>query len=144
MQITIRNAANADVGVIVQFIQELAGENLETSSISAAYAAEYLVFPGCGILLAEIQQQAVGLLSYSMHPNLYHAGDTALIEELVVTEAYRGQGVGSALMKAAQQRFEDTGCAEVSVSTLIDNQPAIAFYKKHGMLDEALLLEKHL
>ncbi len=33
--------------------------------------------------------------------------------------------------------------AEVSVTTMPDNQGAIRFYKRHGLVDEAVFLEKH-
>jgi hypothetical protein len=36
-------------------------------------------------------------LSYSIRPNLYHNGDTALIEELIIRDAWRRKGLGSAL-----------------------------------------------
>jgi ribosomal protein S18 acetylase RimI-like enzyme len=35
------------------------------------------------------------------------------------------------------------GCAEVSVSTLSDNEDAQRFYRSHGLVDEAVFLEKH-
>jgi len=40
--------------------------------------------------------------------------------------------------------MESLGCAEVSVSTMPDNVDALQFYKAHGLVDEAILLEKHL
>jgi hypothetical protein len=43
--------------------------------------------------------------------------------------------------------FERTAvqvCAEVSVSTMPDNQEAIRFYNKLGLVDEAIFLERHL
>jgi ribosomal protein S18 acetylase RimI-like enzyme len=41
------------------------------------------------------------------------------------------------------RRLVSLECVEVSVTTLPDNQEAIAFYKSHGMVDEAVYLEKH-
>jgi ribosomal protein S18 acetylase RimI-like enzyme len=52
--------------------------------------------------------------------------------------------VGSALVTTLLERLKSTDCVEVSVSTLMDNQPAIRFYRDHGFVDEALLLEQHL
>jgi ribosomal protein S18 acetylase RimI-like enzyme len=84
-----------------------------------------------------------GVLTYSVRPDLYHAAPTGLIEELVVRQSMRGQGVGGALLDELFSRLTALGCAEVSVTTMPDNAAAIEFYKAHGLTDEALFLEKH-
>jgi ribosomal protein S18 acetylase RimI-like enzyme len=140
----LRDATPDDAPPIAELIQDLAQATGETSPITPAYITKYLAFPGCHILLAEEHGNIVGLLSYSIRPNLYHSGDTALIEELIVRSAWRGQGVGGALLVELLARVKETGCVEVSVTTLADNQGAIRFYRAHGLVDEALYLEKHL
>jgi ribosomal protein S18 acetylase RimI-like enzyme len=139
MSINIRDAGPEDAAAIVRLIAELGGQ----SPVTKEYVESYLSFPGSGVLLAEEGDQTIGLLSYSVRPNLYHAGDSCLIEELIVHEPARGRGVGSALMSELFRRLISTGCAEVSVSTMPGNQRAIKFYKYHGLIDEAILLEKH-
>jgi ribosomal protein S18 acetylase RimI-like enzyme len=86
----------------------------------------------------------VGLLSYSVRPDLYHAASSCLIEDLVVRTGMRGRGVGSRLLAELMARLPETGCAEVSVTTLPGNAPALKFYRKHGLVDEAVFLERHL
>ena len=95
------------------------------------------------ILLAEQHDQVIGLLSYSLRPDLYHAGQVCLIEELVVEAAQRGQGVGSALLTELLSRLSAAGCVEVALAVMSDNAPAIKLYRQHGLTDEALFLEKH-
>ena len=143
MKAIIRDADPAEAPEIAQLIHELAQAIGETSPLTPDYVLAYLAFPGCNILLAEIKGQIAALLSYSIRPNLYHNEDTALIEELVVREAWRGQGLGGLLLEAALARFETEGCAEVSVTTLPENEGAIRFYRAHGLVDEAVYLEKH-
>jgi ribosomal protein S18 acetylase RimI-like enzyme len=143
MEITIRTAGNDDCDAIAGLIAELAESIDETSPVNARYVAHYLGAPGSYVLLAEKARQVVGLLSYSMRPNLYHAGDTCLIEEFVVRQSERGQGIGGQLLEALFQQLASQNCAEVSVTTMPDNRKAIAFYKSHGMVDEAVFLEKH-
>jgi PhnO protein len=143
MNITIRSAFKNDSADIARLIVELAGNSGETSPITAEYAAQYLETPGSHILLAEEDRRVVGLLSYSIRANLYHAGDTCLIEELIVQESARSRGIGGRLIEALFQRLAGLNCVEVSVTTMPDNQKAVAFYESHGMVDEAILLEKH-
>ncbi|NLG48602.1 MAG: GNAT family N-acetyltransferase [Chloroflexi bacterium] len=143
MDLHIREATPDDAETIVALIGELAAMEGETSPLTAGYAAAYLSRPGVGVLLAEEAGQALGLLSYGIRANLYHAGDTCVIDELVVREDARGRGVGSALLRAVISRAQAAGCAEISVSTMPDNARAIAFYRQHGFTDEAVYLEQH-
>ena len=144
MPILITEAKLSDAAVVVAFITELAESEGEHSPISETYVAEYLAHPGNRVLLAKRDQEVVGLISYSMRPNLYHAGDSCLIEELIVSQRTRGSGVGRALMEEVIQRCISAGCAEISVSTMPDNERAIAFYRKLGFTDQAVFLERHL
>jgi ribosomal protein S18 acetylase RimI-like enzyme len=140
---TIRAARPDDANAITHLIQELATAIKEASPVTHDYVRIYLAFQGCGALLAEQDGAAVGLLSYSIRPNLYHGGPCALIEELVVCDTARGQGIGKALIREALRLFESMGCAEASVSTLPDNAGAQRLYRAMGFGDEAVLLEQH-
>lgn len=142
--VKVREAGPGDEASITALIHELAAGHGDTSPLTADYAREYLLAPGCHVLLAERGGRAAGLLSYSVRPNLYHAGSSALIEELVVAAGARGGGVGGALLEHLLAHLEATGCAEVAVSTMPDNEGAQRFYRAHGLLDQAVLLEKHL
>lgn len=140
----VRQARPGDEPVVVALVRELAATGGWSTPIDEAYAGHYLAAPGSGVLLAERAGQVVGLLSFTVRPNLFHAGDTALIEELIVHEGNRGQGVGDALLRAWVEAMRRRGCIEVSVSTMPDNEGARRFYRAHGLLDESLLLEMHL
>jgi ribosomal protein S18 acetylase RimI-like enzyme len=143
MNITLREAKLKDTPSVVRLITELAATGNEHSPITEAYVGKYLSSSVSKILLAEVQQHIVGLLSYSVRPDLHHAGDSCLIEELIVSADFRGQGVGSALTIELFARLATTDCAEVSVTTMPINSQAIKFYRSHGLIDEALYLEKH-
>ena len=115
----------------------------ELTPITEEYARRFLKSEGAGILLAEETGKMIGLLSFTLRPNLFHAADSGLIEDLIVRASARGRGVGKALMDALLDRLQANGCAEVSVSTMADNIQAQRFYRSHGLVDEALFLERH-
>jgi ribosomal protein S18 acetylase RimI-like enzyme len=144
MTALIRSAQPEDAPVIVLLITELAERTGEHSPISENYVNAYMAHPDNSILLAEEHGQVMGLISFSVRPNLYHAANSCLIEELIVTATARDRGLGSALINEVVRRAATLECAEVSVSTLEENERAIAFYNKHGFVDEAVLLEMHL
>ena len=140
----IRQATLQDASHVISLVQELARAEGEESPITPADVRFYLDQPGSVILLAEEQGQILGMLSYSTRHDLYHAAKTGLIEVLVVREGVRGKGIGSALIEETIHRGRQEGWAEVSVSTIPDNQQAISFYRSHGLEDEAILLEMHI
>jgi ribosomal protein S18 acetylase RimI-like enzyme len=140
---SVREATLAETSAIVRLIGEHAASSGEQSPITEAYVATYLSSATSTILLAEVQNHVVGLLSYSVRPDLFHAGPSCLLEELIVEAAARGQGVGSALVTALFSRLAPLACAEVSVAVAPDNQRAIKFYRTQGLTEEALFLEKH-
>ena len=142
MKILIRAPQPSDIPAIVRLIAELASTAGETSPITPDYVSRYVAAPSSRILLAEVDDDIVGLLSYSIRPNLYHAGDCCLIEELIVSQGRRSRGVGRALMAELMLRLP--GCKEVSVGVLAGNIEALKFYRRQGLADEAVLLEKHL
>ncbi len=67
-----------------------------------------------------------------------------MIEELVVRNDFRSSGIGGMLLEAIVSLAVDRGCPEVSLSVMPFNTKAAEFYRKHGFVDEAILLEKHL
>lgn len=143
MDIVIRAAQAGDAPAVVRLIHQLAEATGETSPLSEDYLQKYLAYPGSRILLAEDGGEVVGLLSYSVRPDLYHAGDSAYIENLVVTETRRGEGIGRTLLERALTKLEAAGCAEVSIAAMPDNRGALRLYRSMGLVDEAVYLEKH-
>lgn len=143
MTCSVRKATVADAPRMVALVKELVSDMGEASPVTGDYVSTYLEFPGSAALLADEGGEIVGLLSYSVRPGLFHAGDSALIEELIVTRASRGKGVGGMLVDALLALLDQEGCAEVSVTTMPDNAGALRFYRSHGLVDEAVYLEKH-
>jgi len=44
----------------------------------------------------------------------------------------RRKGIGTALMKFAEERLRQAGCKSVFLETAVDNLKALSFYKSHG------------
>jgi len=139
----VREARLEDNEVVVSLIRELGEMDGDKIVLSAEDVKHFLEGPGNTILLTEVDGQVVGLLSYTVSLDLWHAGDCCLIRELIIRARNRQQGLGGLLLQEVFRRAESNNWMEVSVSTSADNLPAIAFYKKHGMTDEAMLLERH-
>ena len=61
-----------------------------------------------------------------------HRGVIGHVITIDVKAETRRSGVGSSLLKAAEQRLRQEGCSAVGLETAVDNVTALAFYKRHG------------
>jgi [ribosomal protein S18]-alanine N-acetyltransferase len=59
-------------------------------------------------------------------------GATGHIITIDVVDTARRAGVGSLLLRAAEQRLHADGSRAVGLETAVDNVSALAFYKRHG------------
>ena len=140
---TLGRAEPSAAPAIASLVRELAREAGGQSPITEEYVRAYLASPGCGILLARRGELVVGMISYSIRAGLYHAAPSCVIEDLIVVKDARNQGIGGLLLSDVVAMAERLGCAEVSVSTETDNVGAVRFYRRHGLSDESVYLEKH-
>jgi ribosomal protein S18 acetylase RimI-like enzyme len=143
MATSVRESSPDDSEVIVSLIRELCEMDGYKTELCADDVKHYLDIAGNFVLLAEADGQVRGLLTYTVSYDLWHAGDCCMIRELIISAGSRQQGLGSLLLQEVFRRADRDHWMEVSVSTMPENIPAIAFYKKHGMTDEAVLLERH-
>lgn len=86
----------------------------------------------CTGWLAEDGETPVGYLLAVYVLSLEHLGPTAEIDECFVQPAYRGQGIGAALLEAAHAEFVAQGCTNVSLQVARANEEAQRFYARHG------------
>jgi [ribosomal protein S18]-alanine N-acetyltransferase len=61
-----------------------------------------------------------------------HEGPTGHIITIDVIGSARRSGVGSLLLKAAEDRLRGAGSRAVDLETAVDNLPALSFYKRHA------------
>ncbi len=61
-----------------------------------------------------------------------HDGPTGHIVTIDVKAGTRRSGVGSLLLRAAEDRLRAAGSRAVGLETAVDNAAALAFYKRHG------------
>ena len=61
-----------------------------------------------------------------------HCATTGHVITIDVSSKARRSGVGSLLLRAAEDRMRDAGCPWVGLETAVDNVTALSFYKRHG------------
>jgi ribosomal protein S18 acetylase RimI-like enzyme len=65
-----------------------------------------------------------------------------LIENLYVRPEYRNDGVGSALLEAAESHLRQDGVEAIALEVLAQNERAREFYDRHGYDTHRVELEK--
>jgi [ribosomal protein S18]-alanine N-acetyltransferase len=61
-----------------------------------------------------------------------HSGAIGHIITIDVVESFRRSGVGSLMLRAAEERLRENGSRAVGLETAVDNLSALAFYKRLG------------
>jgi len=138
MDFSIRPASPADVPEIIDMLNEFAVfEKLEhyfeiTETKLAAALFDDGAFVQC--LVAETDG---GLAAYAiMYPNFatFRGQKGIYLEDIYLRPAYRGTGLGAAMLKQIAKTAASQGCERIDFVVLDWNQPAIGFYEKHGAI----------
>ena len=95
------------------------------------------------LLVAKINAIVVGLINFSLQQTAIAPGMSGLIDELIVSKDYRGQGIGQKLVSAAINKCRQLGCCELGVTTGEVNTKAREFYKRCGFEEGSVFLEMH-
>lgn len=66
----------------------------------------------------------------------------AYISDLIVVEAFRGRGLGRALLEAAESFANSQGADLVRIGVLAQNHPARRMYERSGFVEHKIVLEK--
>ena len=129
------------VVVLMDELQEVAqGDKVNLRDISKVFS-EMEKLPEVYLnIVAEISGKIVGFISVIFYRTVFHKGGTALINELIITQAERGKGIGGLLVKMAQDEALDRGFDEIEVGTEKTNTLAQGFYRKCGFDKEYVLL----
>jgi len=99
--------------------------------------------PTSELLVAESNQEIVGLLHQVFLLDPVHAGINLYITSLFVKQHYRKKGIGSQLLKKAIENAKKKGVIEVHVDTEEKNAKAIKFYQKHGFKKAGVIFENN-
>jgi GNAT superfamily N-acetyltransferase len=138
----IRPATPADVSVMVRFIRELAEyEKLlhvcrtSEAGLAASLFPEQTAKGGHAVaeaIIGELDGVPQGMALFFTNFSTFECKPGLYLEDLYVTPAARGKGLGKALLVRLAQIAVERGYARFEWSVLDWNEPAIGFYKKLG------------
>jgi len=135
LMLLIRAATVSDVPLLLRFFRELAEYERQLDAVVTK--EETLIRDGFGSeikfrsLIAEWDGQAIG---YALFFGFYSSwkGPGIFLEDLFVREAFRGRGIGRAILAEVARIARQEGSYGIRWEVLGWNESAIRFYKSLG------------
>jgi GNAT superfamily N-acetyltransferase len=84
--------------------------------------------PLFGVLVAEVDGKIVGMSLYYYRYSTWK-GKRLYLEDIIITESHRGQGLGKLLFEKTVEEARQSACTGMMWQVLDWNRPAINFYK---------------
>jgi diamine N-acetyltransferase len=134
--LTLRPATPADIPLILAYIRELADyERAPERAVATAADIERHMFGPAPLIhceLAEHEGQEAGFALYFFNFSTWEGKPGLYLEDLFVRPAFRGFGVGKALLQHLARIAVDHGCTRYVWQVLDWNTPSIKFYEAMG------------
>jgi len=133
---TLRDARPSDVPAIVSLIRDLAEyeRQPEDCHADARLLDEHLFGEErfAEVVLAEAGGNIVGFALFFHNYSTWLTRPGLYLEDLFVTPACRGLGIGEALLRHLARLAVVRSCGRMEWSVLTWNEPAIGFYRRLG------------
>lgn len=135
-ELTIAAARESDIPLLLDFIRKLAEyERLSTDVVCDESTLRESLFgakPAAEVLLAYWGKEPAGFAVYFHNFSTFIGRPGIYLEDLFVIPAFRGRGVGKALLSYLARIAQKRNCARFEWAVLDWNQPAIDFYRHLG------------
>jgi GNAT superfamily N-acetyltransferase len=138
MKLTVRPAVEADLPHIFELLDQI-DESAYPPRKDAGQAARLSVFrqiaadPGQRLLVAEADESIVATVHLVIIPHISRSCQpSAVLESMVVDEAYRRKGVGAALLRETARLAREVGCYKLALSSNLARRGAHRFYSRLG------------
>jgi ribosomal-protein-alanine N-acetyltransferase len=135
MVVTLRSYEPHDFGALHRLDQSCFPAGISYSKTTFHY---FLTIASADCIIAADGSRIAGFILTEENPPLAH------IITLDVAETHRRQGVGSALLTESEKNLAFRGVRSILLETAIDNDGAVAFWKRHGYRIEAVLKRYYL
>jgi GNAT superfamily N-acetyltransferase len=143
----IRDGVEEDLPRVLALVRELAEYENALSEVSNTI--EMMAKDGFGdnpiygFFVAEVDGQILGVSLYYYRYSTWK-GKRLYLEDIVVTQSERGNGIGKALFERTMRFSLEKNCTGMMWQVLDWNEPAINFYKKYNAKLDAEWINCHL
>ena len=146
--ITVDVAKPSDIDTLVVLLASLFADEAEFAADSAKQKVglELILNDSTQgqILVAREADSVVGMVNLLFTVSTALGGHVAILDDLIVTPAYRSKGVGKLLMDAALNFCSARGFARISLQTDSDNYTAQHLYESRGFVRSSMISYKKI
>lgn len=135
MAVTLRSYEPHDFTALHRLDQACFPPGISYSKTTLRY---FLTLPSADCTIATDDGKIAGFILTEENPPLAH------IITLDVAEPFRRRGVGTVLLAESEKNLARRGVRNVLLETAVDNEAAVAFWKRHGYRIEAVLKRYYL
>jgi ribosomal protein S18 acetylase RimI-like enzyme len=135
MAVTLRSYEPHDFAALHRLDQSCFPAGIAYSKTTFHY---FLTIASADCIVAADGKRIAGFILTEENPPLAH------IITLDVAETHRRHGVGSAILVESEKNLAFRGVRSILLETAIDNDGAVAFWKRHGYRIEAVLKRYYL
>lgn len=135
-EVIIRKATEADLESMAKLLSGLfeIESDFAVSPVQQLAGLKLLLQAGRGsfMLVAEFQKCVIGMCSVQLLVSTAEGGLKAVLEDLIIAEAYRNQGIGNRLLTAIEGWACSQGAKRLDLLADCRNTRALTFYEQHG------------
>jgi ribosomal protein S18 acetylase RimI-like enzyme len=135
MQMIIRKAGLLDIPDLVELLRELFSIEIDfefNADLQKQGLCLMIATPDIRcVMVAEINQKVVGMCTGQLVVSTAKGGFSGLIEDMVITQEYRGKGLGSRLLEAVEKWCFSFGASRIQLLADKNNTLGLNFYEKH-------------
>lgn len=142
-RLEIRPADLDDAGAISDLLTEL-GHPLEPALARTQVSRMLALAPNYGVFVAVKGGGVVGLVSAFSTPVLHRALPVGRVSVIVVTRSHTGQGIGSALLRHAEEFLAGMGCGLIEVTSASHREAAHRFYRERGYAQQGVKFSRKI
>lgn len=144
MEILIRDVVPHDFDQVFGLLKQLwADKELDYEGMKKMFDHN-LQAPDHFYIVALYGPQVVGFCSLTVKHNLWQQAFLGNVDEMVVEESYRGQGIGKKLMQRITGIAKEKNCKRLELESSFHREEAHAFYNELGFEKRAFQFSKPL
>lgn len=142
MNLLIREATDGDLPAVLALYAQPGMDDGQVLTLDEAklLLAQFRQYPSYRLWVACINAshtarggEVVGTYALLIMHNLAHRGTpSAIVEDVVVSADWQGQGIGQHMMQHAQQQARAAACYKLVLSSNQKRERAHAFYESQG------------
>ena len=100
--------------------------------------------PDCEVIVAEKDGEIIAMMDVDFRESFFHGGLTMQIEDLIVDERFRRQGIGQRMVGLAEAMARRRNCRSIELNSDLYREETHKFWQAMGYQIEAYQLRKSI